>query len=231
MYGRCPALFRMNSVPPYALWKEVIKDYLQGCTPEQLHRVVGYYPGEIYKLVPEIRQKLITFSESPPLSPEQERDRLFEAVSQFVTNISKTAPLLVVLDDLQWADPSSLLLLHYLARGIYRENLFLLGAYRDTEVEEKHPLSPVLTELNRARLLQSAQLQRMSSDEVTEMIKQILGQSDVSKEFCECVYEKTNGNPFFVEEVIHSLKEEGVIIREENSTDLEKFPRLSFPKP
>ena len=145
-----------------------------------------------------------------------ERDRLFEAVSQFVTNISKMTPLMVVLDDLQWADPSSLLLLHYLARGIYRENLFLLGAYRDTEVEEKHPLSPVLTELNRARLLQSAQLKRMSSDEVAEMIKQILGQSDVPKEFCELVYEKTNGNPFFVEEVIASLKEEEVIVREEN---------------
>ena len=104
-----------------------------------------------------------------------ERDRLFEAVSQFVTNISKTTPLMVVLDDLQWADSSSLLLLHYLARGIFRENLLLLGAYRDTEVEEKHPLSPILTELNRARLLQSTQLKRMSPNEVTEMIRQILG--------------------------------------------------------
>jgi predicted ATPase/KaiC/GvpD/RAD55 family RecA-like ATPase len=230
LYGRCPSLFRMNGVPPYSPWKGVIRDYLQKSTPEQLQRAVGYYPGEIYKIVPEIRQKLITFSESPPLSPEMEHDRLFEAVSQFVENISKETPLVVVFDDLQWADSSSLLLLHYLARGVYRENLLILGAYRDTEVEEKHPLSPVLTELNRARLLQSVQLKRISSDEVTEMIKQILGQNDVPREFCELIYEKTNGNPFFVEEVIASLKEEGVIIREESKYRIREVSEIRFPK-
>jgi predicted ATPase len=230
LYGRCLALFRMDGVPPYSPWKEVIKEYLQISTPEQLQRAVGYYPGEIYKIVPEIRQKLVTFSESPPLSPDFERDRLFEAVSQFVTNISKMAPLLVVLDDLQWADSSSLLLLHYLARGVYRENLLLLGAYRDTDVEEKHPLSPVLTELNRARLLQSVQLKRMSHAEVTEMIKQILGQSDVPEEFCKIVYEKTDGNPFFVEEVIASLKEEGAIVREDDKFKISEVSAIEFPK-
>ena len=123
--GKCPSLFRIESVSPYVLWKEVIRDYLQLCTPEQLQSAVGYYPGEICKLVPEIKQKLTDFTESPPLSAELERDRLFEAVSQFITNISKTAPLLVVLDDLQWCDTSSLLLLHYLGRGVYRDKLLL----------------------------------------------------------------------------------------------------------
>ncbi len=73
LHGRCPALFRMGSVPPYVLWKEVIRDYMQVCTPEQLQSAVGYYPGEIYKIVPEIKQKLAAFSESPPLSPDLER--------------------------------------------------------------------------------------------------------------------------------------------------------------
>ena len=230
LHGRCPALFRTDGVPPYSPWKEIIKEYLQISTPEQLQRAVGYYPGEIYKIVPEIRQKLVTFSESPSLSPDLERDRLFEAVSQFVTNISQIAPLLVVIDDLQWADSSSLLLLHYLARGVYRENLLLLGAYRDTDVEEKHPLSPVLTELNRARLLQSVQLKRMSHAEVTEMIRQILSQGDVPEEFCKIVYDKTDGNPFFVEEVVASMKEEGVIVREDNKFKISEVSAIEFPK-
>jgi tetratricopeptide (TPR) repeat protein/KaiC/GvpD/RAD55 family RecA-like ATPase len=230
LYGRCPALFKMNDVSPYSPWKEIIKDYLQVCTPEQLQRTVGYYPGEIYKIVPEIKQKLITFSESPPLSSEMERDRLFEAVSQFVTNISKITPLVVILDDLQWADSSSLLLLHYLARGIFRENLLLLGVYRDTEVEENHPLYPIMTELNRARLLQSTQLKRMSPNEITEMIRQILGQTDTPREFCELVYEKTNGNPFFVEEVIASLKEEGTIVPDGNKYKIREVTAIEFPK-
>ncbi|UCF58702.1 MAG: AAA family ATPase, partial [Candidatus Bathyarchaeota archaeon] len=230
LYGRCPALFRMDGVPPYVLWEEVIKDYLEVCTPEQLFRVIGSYPIEVSKLVPQLKQKLRTFPQSFPLSPEHSRDRLFEAVSQFVTNISREDPLLVVLDDLQWTDQSSLLLLHYLARGVYRESLLLLGAYRDAYVDEKHPLSPVLTELNRERLLQSVRLKRMSFDDVSEMIERILEQDDVPSEFCELVFQKTRGNPFFVEEVIKSLKEEEVIYREENKWKIKEVSRIEFPK-
>ncbi len=230
LYGRCPALFRMDGVPPYVLWREVVKDYLEVCTPEQLYRIIGFYPSEVAKLVPELRQKLGVIPQSLPISPEHERDRLFEAVSQFVINISKEAPLLVVLDDLQWTDQSSLLLLHYLARGVYREPLLLLGAYRDTDIDQRNPLFLVLTELNRERLLQSVPLKRMSFNDVSEMIKQILEQDDVPREFCELIYEKTRGNPFFVEEVIKSLKEEEVIYREENKWRIKEVSRIEFPE-
>jgi len=230
MSGRCPALFKMDGVPPYVLWNEAIKDYLQICTPERLYKVIGYYPSEVCKLVPEIKQKLGTIPQSPPISPEDERNRLFEAVSQFVTNISKEAPLLVILDDLQWTDQSSLLLLHYLARGVHKESLLLLGTYRDTDIDERHPLSPVLTELNRERLLEAVQLRRMPLEDVSEMIKQILEQDDVPKEFCELVYQKIGGNPFFVEEVIKSLKEEEVIYQEENKWKIKEASKIEFPK-
>ena len=230
LYGRCPALFRMDGVPPYILWKEVIKDYLETCTPEQLHRVIGYYPAEVAKLVPEISQTLRSIPQSFPISPEQEQNRLFEAVSQFITNISRETPLLVVLDDLQWTDPSSLLLLHYLARGVQKTPLLLLGAYRSSDINDKHPLSPVLTELNRERLPQSISLKRMSLDDISEMIRQILEQDDVPTEFCKMVYEKTRGNPFFAEEVIKSLKEEEVIYREENKWKIKEVSRIEFPE-
>jgi len=230
LYGRCPALFRMDGVPPYILWREVIRDYLETSNPEQLYRVIGFYPAEVAKLVPELSQKLRAIPQSFPISPEQEQNRLFEAVSQFVTNIAREAPLLVVLDDLQWTDPSSLLLLHYLARGIQREHLLLLGDYRDTDVDERHSLTPVLTELNRERLLQSVQLKRMSFNDISEMIKQILEQDDVPREFCELVYEKTRGNPFFAEEVIKSMKEEEVIHREGNKWKIKEISKIEFPK-
>jgi predicted ATPase/KaiC/GvpD/RAD55 family RecA-like ATPase len=230
LYGRCPALFRMDGVPPYILWKEVIKDYLETCTPEQLYRVVGYYPAEVAKLVPEISQKLRSIPQSFPISPEQEQNRLFEAVSQFVTNISRETPLLVVLDDLQWTDPSSLLLLHYLARGVQKTPLLLLGAYRGTDIDAKHPLTPVLTELNRERLPESIQLKRMSLSDVSEMIKNILEQEDVPAEFCRLVFEKTKGNPFFAEEVVKSLKEEGIIYREGNKWAFKDVSSIEFPE-
>jgi tetratricopeptide (TPR) repeat protein len=230
LYGRCPALFRMDGVPPYVLWREVIRDYLETCGPEQLYRVVGFYPAEVAKLVPELSQKIRTIPQSFPISPEQEQNRLFEAISQFITNISRETPLLVVLDDLQWTDPSSLLLLHYMARGVQKTPLLLLGAYRSTDIDVKHPLTPVLTELNRERLPQSVSLKRMSADDVSEMVKQILEQDDVPTEFCRMVYEKTRGNPFFAEEVIKSLKEEEVIYREENKWKIKEVSRIEFPE-
>jgi len=230
LYGRCPALFRMDGVPPYILWKEVIKDYLETCTPEQLYRVIGFYPAEVAKLVPELSQKLRSIPQSFPISPDQEQNRLFEAVSQLVTNISRETPLLVVLDDLQWTDPSSLLLLHYLARDVQKSSLLLLGAYRSTDIDSKHPLTPVLAELKRERLPQSVSLKRMSLEDTSEMIRQILEQDDIPPEFCMLVYEKTRGNPFFVEEVIESLKEEGVIYREENRWRIKEVSEIEFPE-
>jgi len=230
LYGRCPGLFKMDGVPPHILWSEVIRDYLENSSPEQLYRVIGYYPAEVAKLVPEISQKLRAIPQSFPISPEQEQNRLFEAVSQFITNISREAPLLVILDDLQWTDESSLLLLHYLARSVYRTPLLLLGAYRSTDIDSKHPLTPVLTELNRERIPQSVSLKRMSLDDVTEMIKQILEQDDVPTEFCKLVYEKTRGNPFFAEEVIKSLKEEELVYRQENKWKIKEVSSIEFPE-
>jgi tetratricopeptide (TPR) repeat protein/tRNA A-37 threonylcarbamoyl transferase component Bud32 len=229
VYGRCPALFRMDGVPPYVLWSEVIRNYLEDCNPEQLYRVVGYYPGEVCKLVPDLANRLRAVPPSVPISPEHERDRLFEAVSQFVTNISRESPLLVVLDDLQWTDQSSLLLMHYLARGVYRAPMLILGAYRDTDIDEKHVLTSVLTELNRERLLKSLPLKRMSRDDISEMIKRLLEQDEVPADFCELIYDKTRGNPFFVEEVVKSLKEEEVIYRRENQWKVTEVSKIEFP--
>jgi tetratricopeptide (TPR) repeat protein/KaiC/GvpD/RAD55 family RecA-like ATPase len=220
----------MDGVPPYILWKEVIKEYLETCNPEQLYRVIGYYPAEVAKLVPELGQKLRVIPQSLPISPEHEQNRLFEAVSQLVTNISRETPLLVVLDDLQWTDPSSLLLLHYLARDVQKTPLLLLGAYRSTDIDFKHPLTPVLAELKRERLPQSVSLKRMSLEDTSEMIRQILEQDDIPPEFCGLVYDKTRGNPFFVEEVIESLKEEGVIYREGNRWKIKDVSEIEFPE-
>jgi tetratricopeptide (TPR) repeat protein len=230
LYGRCPALFRMDGVPPYTIWKEVIRDYLGECTPEQLQRVIGFYPAEIAKLVPEVGQKLRSIPQSLPISPEQEQNRLFEAVSQFITSISSDTPLLVVIDDLQWTDPSSLMLLHYLVRGVQKTSLLLLGAYRSTDVDTKHPLTSVLAELKRESSPQIFPLKRMSLEDTSELIRQVLEQDDVPPEFCEAVYEKTRGNPFFTLEVIESLKEEEIIRREGNRWKIGEISEIEFPE-
>ncbi len=229
LHGRCPALFHVDGIPPYSLWSETIKDYLEFCTPDQLYRVMGFYPSEVSKLVPEIKQRLGAIPPSLPIGPEHERDRLFEAVSQFIANVSKETPLVVVLDDLQWTDQTSLLLLDYLGRGVHRTPLLIVGAYRESDIDEKHPLFSVMTDLNRERVLQSISLKRMSYEEVSEMIKRILEQEDIPGEFSQLIYARTRGNPFFVEEVIRCLKEEGTIRHENNRWKIEQISRIEFP--
>ena len=228
--GRCPALFAMNGAPPYILWREVIRNYMENCSAEQSCRVIGFYPSEVSRLVPELKRRLGNIPQSFSIDPSRERDRLFEAVSQLIINISKEKPLLVVLDDLQWADQSSLLLLHYLARSVYKESLLILGAYRDIYVDDKHPLSAVLAELNRERLLLSVRLKRLSFNDASEMIKRILGQENVSRKFCELIYEKTGGNPFFVEEMIKSMKEDAIIHHDVDGWKVKEISRVEFPQ-
>ena len=120
MSGRCPALFQLGGIPPYSLWVEVIKDYLDTCRPETLLKVVGPYPQEVSKLVPEVWRKLeqakgtkqlgitgwmkgpgpASMSPSPSIGPENERFRLLEAVSKFIENISSHSSCMILLDDL-----------------------------------------------------------------------------------------------------------------------------------
>jgi serine/threonine protein kinase/tetratricopeptide (TPR) repeat protein len=228
--GRYPALFTTKGVPPYVLWSEVIKGYLKMATQGQMQRVIGSYPAEVCKLVPEVKQKLVAVPQSMSISPEHEQQRLFEAVSLFIANVSRDAPLLIVLDDLHWADQSSLMLLHYLARGIHNEPLLIMGAYRDSNVNEKHPLYPVLTELNRERLVHIISLRHMTINETARMVKQVLERDDVPEEFCRLIYQKTGGNPYFVEEVIRSLEEERVIYREEKDWKLKDVSNIELPQ-
>ncbi|NIQ05601.1 MAG: hypothetical protein GWO20_07715, partial [Candidatus Korarchaeota archaeon] len=117
-----------------------------------------------------------------------------------------------------------------MALGIHKESMLLLGAYRDTYVNEEHPLSSILSELNRERLLQTIVLKRLSFHDVIEMIKRVLEQDDVPRRFCRLVYEKTRGNPFFVEEVIKSLKEEGVISAEKEKWKIKEVSKIEFPE-
>ena len=104
-----------------------------------------------------------------------------------------------------------------------------MGEYRDTDVDERHPLFPVLSELNRERIPRPIHLKRMSIDDIAEMIKQLLGQKDVPRNFCELVYEKTRGNPFFTEEVVKALKEQDIIYREKGEWRIKELSSIKFP--
>ncbi|UCG70897.1 MAG: tetratricopeptide repeat protein [Thermoplasmata archaeon] len=189
---------------------------------------------------------LIPFGESeeklPPESkesfwetdPQKGQYVVFETMSQFIIKISKKNPMLLFIDDLQWADSASLHLLHYLARVIKDERVMICGAYRQEDLEMREgeviPLLETLRRMGRENLFETISLKRLSKNDIREMLSSLIGVSKVPEDFVELIQDETKGNPFFIEGVVKSLLDEGIIKPEEGTwkTTIE-ISRISVP--
>ena len=136
----------------------------------------------------------------------QERFRLFEAVADVLRAAAEPAGLLLVLDDMQWADPASLGLLVHLARGLADSRLFVVVNYRDTETSGRQPLLNALAALTREATVTRLHLGGLSEPEVAEQLSQVTGWA-VPGSVAAAVCARTRGNPFFVRELGRVLAE------------------------
>jgi predicted ATPase len=159
----------------------------------------------------------------------QEHVRLYEAVAQFFVNISRESPLALFLDDLQWFDDASMGLLHHMVRAISAEHLLVVGGYRDQELEDQRSLSRSIAEINRERLSYALPLKRLAFDHVLQMVRQAFGER-IPGELPDLVYAKTEGNPFFVEEVLRSLVEEGAVYPVEKGWGVKDLSDVHVPR-
>ena len=134
---------------PYQPFVEALRHFGEHCLEEKLGPGLGRYAGDLIRLVPEIEQRVPDVP--PPLrsDPETERYRLFDAAAAWLAAVSAEEPLLLVLDDLQWAAKPTLLLLRHVVRSPEARRVLVLGIYRDTELGHDHPLVEVLADLRR----------------------------------------------------------------------------------
>lgn len=142
------------------------------------------------------------------LDSEEARFRLFDAVTSFLAAASRDRPLVLVLDDLHWADEPSLLLLKFAAREIASSGLLLVGTYRDVELGRHHPLAQVLGELQGGESGARIALRGIEADDVERYIELTAGVS-APPGLAAAVRAQTEGNPFFVGEVVRLLASEG----------------------
>jgi tetratricopeptide (TPR) repeat protein len=147
-----------------------------------------------------------------PRSAERDRERMFESLSWHVQVIAGERPLSIFIDDIQWVDVASLNLLHYLARTTRSSPVVLICTCRPEDIDFGGPLSRTLQEMGRERLLTRMQLRRLPDGPVREMAGELFGLApgDVPPDFFARLYSETEGNPFFVEEVLRSLVDEGL---------------------
>lgn len=214
---------------PYAPWVEAARQYVAQAPSELLRRMLGRNASEFVKLVPDIVAKVGSIPPSKPLGEQQDRIRLYEAVTQFFISICTESPLLLLFDDVQWADQSSLELLEYFVRSTINLRVLTVCAYRSEDVRPDSPLNPSLMKFNRQRLLETIQVRSLSKEETVELIKQTFGEQTVSPEFADLIYGRTGGNPFFVEEVLRSLVEDGTVFRTEKGWDRKPIQELAVP--
>ena len=212
---------------PFQAWVEAVRSYLRIAKPATLTNVLLPHGAELARLVPEVAERLGWMPSPPAIGPQEERTRLYAALAGFFNGIAREQPLVLFLDDLQWA--LDIDTLHHLARTTATERLLVIGAYGDTELEEKPALSRTVLAMNRQRLFHPLPLKRLGSSEVARMVSQTLG-AQVSVMLGEMVYQKTEGNPFFVEEVLRSLTESGAITLGEKGWEVRRTALVELPR-
>ncbi|MGI8460501.1 MAG: protein kinase domain-containing protein, partial [Solirubrobacterales bacterium] len=198
-----------EGVPAYWPWAEAIRSYVRDADPVGLAWELGSGAAEIARIVPELRERLGSIGEATDSdNAEEARFKLFDAVANFLAAASRSRPLVVVLDDLHWADEPSLLLLRFLARSFGDSPLLLVGTYRDVELGRHHPLARTLSELAGGDRTTRVQLRGLDEAAVGRYIEMSTGE-ELSPGLAGAVLEQTEGNPFFVSEVVKLLASEG----------------------
>ena len=136
---------------------------------------------------------------------DEARLRLFSAIAAFIRELSVEGPIALLLDDLHWGDSASVGLLVYLARDLAAERVLLLATYRDAEVGPQHPLAAAVRDLTRDRLLDRLVVRGLALEPTAALIGAHLGLEAVPDEFVRLVHRRTEGDPFFIEEVVSAL--------------------------
>jgi AAA ATPase domain len=198
---------------PYLPFIEAIRSYVLDGEPDQLKRELGSGAPEMARIISEIRDRL-RIELRPAGDPEDDRWRLFNAVADFLRAAAETQPLLLILEDLHWADRGTLDLLLHVARNLRGSRLLVVATYRDVEVDRAHPLSSALIGLRQIGEVPRILLRGLTPDEVRRLVSAITGQ-DVRWSLAEGLHRQTEGNPLFIQEVLRYLVEEGLVVRQE----------------
>jgi len=222
--------YEYEATTPYLPFVEAFREWTRRQSAEQLRSALGATAPEIAKFAPEIEAKLGALAPNAALSPSEERMRLFDNAARFLQHLAAERGLMVFVDDVHWADQGTLSLLHYLLRHLKHDRVLFLVAYREIELDRAHPLAGALVEWNRERLGTRIALSRLTRADTGNLLATLFGVANVSDDFAEALYRETEGNPFFVEEVIKSLIEQGEIYRDGERWGRKETHELAIPQ-
>ncbi len=221
---------------PYLPFVEALRQHVVGRPDDALREQLGSAGPVVARIVSEVTQRLPEIEPAPRGDPEEDRQRLFDAVATFLINASKAAPLILVLDDLHWADRPTLAVLQHLARRLKGSRVLVIGTYRDMELDRRHPLSESLAVLRRDPGFERILLRGLSAEDVLTLFHAEaqglkMGDDDAAARLATAVHHETEGNPFFIESVLQHLVESGALYEREGkwTTDV-SIEKLGIPE-
>jgi ABC-type oligopeptide transport system substrate-binding subunit len=214
LWGRC---YEFERVLPYQPVAEALRAILPTVTSAELAAFPTWTVAEVARLVPEMVEHFPDLEAPASIPSDQEQARLFEGVARFLAEMSSPGTLLIVLEDLHWASESTLQLLHYLARHLASHPILLVGTLRPEAVGQRHPLQALQQQLNREGLCQPLRLSRLSAVAVEAMVVEMSGASEAVVPLARRLYQETEGNPFFLIEIVKALFETDAIRLEEGA--------------
>jgi tetratricopeptide (TPR) repeat protein len=210
LVGRCDR----EALVAYAPWVAILQWMIRTTPAEALRRHLASIDGgtELAQLVPEITTRIHIGDTPGPATPDGRRYRLFEAASHLLAAASRSAPILLVIDDLHWADRGSLLLLRHVIRSTRDAAIYFLITHRNDVTEWHSDFRDLLESLRREHAPARVALHRLSDDDVRHMIEEWMG-GQAPLPLTRLVARHTEGNPLFVVEMLKHLDETGALTR------------------
>ena len=210
---------------PYLPFLEAIGNRLTTENTEELKARLGPAADELAQLFPQLGPV-----SAPGGDATQAKLRMFEAILLLLRDAARDRALLLVLEDLQWADPGTRELLDYMTRRLRSTNVLVLATYRIDEMHRKHPLVPTIQGWRRSGSAEFIELQPLSLAQVGEMVMAIFQEATVSDEFREFLQERSEGNPFVVEEMLRDAVDRGDIFRTSTGWDRKAVGEIRIPR-
>ncbi|MCB8944293.1 MAG: tetratricopeptide repeat protein [Ardenticatenaceae bacterium] len=225
LIGRCR---EAEGKTAYHLFSEILQMYFATVPPEFYDKEAQKLLSNFVRLVPEIRHMLPDVAALPSLEPAEEQLRLMSGLTQFVRKATQERPWFLILENLQWADSSSLELLRYLSHHLPTMRLLIVGIYRDVELEQGHPLMQMIRDLGSYPTFKEISLGRLDAAGVAQILE-FIWQQEVPQALVEKVYQHTEGNPFYVEEVANGLMDDGLVVWQNGRWQFPTLAELRLP--
>ena len=213
---------------PYAPFVQVLRRLFESEAVESID-LPEFVIADLITLTPAIRLSYPEIKPEPSLEdPIAQQGRLFENIVIFLAALSDRSPVLLVLEDIHWADSGTLALLRHLARHTRHRRVMIAVTNRDLQPEQLHLLHETLLDLNRERLVIQIRLERLDQEETRQLLELIFTQ-EITPELEQGIYTETDGNPFYIEEVCKALIESGKMYFQDGQWQRPSITELGIP--